>query len=251
MNRMKMRISVFRLGRGVGTVFLAAALLIVPVAAMAADFKSAVVALALWSDGSVFRSEAAGAAKIVADRYGNGGPVIVRSNTRKRLAAGPDGMMRALAAAERGMDPSRDVLILILTSHGSPEGIAQRGGGREGLLPPAGLREALSQSAFRRKVLIVSACYSGIFTPLAGPDTLVITAADAEHPSFGCEEGNRWTYFGEAFFNQALRRPGPLAQRFAEAQALIRAREQAQGFEPSNPQIAGGENILPLIDSAR
>ena len=216
--------------------------------AEAAPVRSAIVSLALW-DAPVFRSEANGAARVLKRRYGRGGPVIVKTNSRKSLAAGPRGMMAALAAAERGMRPGQDVLFLVLTSHGSPDGIAEKGAGKEGLLPPRALAQALAQSAFRKKVLIVSACYSGIYTELANSDTLVITAADATHPSFGCEEGNSWTYFGEAFFNRALGRPGPLTERFAEARQLIRAREEAQRFEPSNPQIAGGENVLPVLDA--
>ena len=219
-----------------------------PVAAMAAGARAAVVALALWSDGSVFRSEANGAARVVAARYGRGGPVIVRVNTRKSFAAGPRGMVQALARAERGMDTDHDVLVLILSSHGAPQGIAEKGGRVEGLLAPESLRAVLDHSAFRHKVLIVSACYAGIFTPLANDDTLVITAADATHPSFGCEEGRTWTYFGDAFFNVALRQPGSLTERFEAAKVLIRSREEAQGFDPSNPQIAGGANVLPLLE---
>lgn len=231
------------------TLLLALALLTPPGVACAAPFKTAIVSLALSSDGSVFRSEAVGAAAVIGDRYGHAGPAIVRINTRKSLAAGPRGMVRALAAAEKGLDPARDVLFLILTSHGSPEGIAEKGAGVEGLLSPQALAQILERSAFKHKVLIVSACFSGIFTPLANDDTLVITAADATHPSFGCEEGNRWTYFGDAFFNQAMRRPGPLGERFAEAKTLIRAREESDGFDPSNPQIAGGADVLPLLDA--
>ncbi len=217
-------------------------------AAAQAPVRAAVVSLALWSDGSVFRSEATGAAQIIARRYGQGGPVIVRVNTRKTLAAGPRGMVAALAAAERGMNPDRDILFLVLSSHGSPQGIAEKGGRLEGVLPPKALGEALAQSAFHHKVLIVSACYAGTFTALADDDTLVITAADATHPSFGCEEGRTWTYFGDAFFNTALRKAGPLPERFEEAKALIRAREEAHGFDPSNPQIAGGSHVLPLLE---
>ena len=235
-------------GAVVALIGLILAAFAVPAAAEPA--RVAVVSLALW-DAHVFRSEASGAARIVADRYGRGGPVIVRANTRTSLAAGPKGMMKALAAAEKGADPKADVLVLILSSHGSPEGIAEKGAGVEGLLPPKGLRGALAQSAFQRKLLIVSACYAGIFTPLANPDTLVITAADATHSSFGCEEGNRWTYFGQAFFDQALRHPGSLPALFAEAQTLIRAREERNGFEPSNPQMVGGANVLAALDTGR
>lgn len=238
-----------RRSRPIAILLLAGLLTLGQAASASAAVRSAIVSLALWSDGSVFRSEANGAARILSSRYGNGGPVIVRVNTRSSFAAGPRGTVQALARAERGMNTERDVLFLVLSSHGAPQGIAEKGGRVEGLLSPDALGLILRHSAFKHKVLIVSACYSGIFTPLANDDTLVITAADATHPSFGCEEGRRWTYFGDAFFNIALRQPGPLPERFEAAKTIIREREQAQGFDPSNPQIAGGSNVLPLLDA--
>ena len=61
--------------------------------------------------------------------------------------------------------------------------------------------------------MIVSACYSGTFVPpLANDNTIVITAADARNPSFGCAPGREWTFFGDAFFNRSLR-PGTDLQR--------------------------------------
>jgi hypothetical protein len=217
----------------------------------AAEAKTGVVALALWSDQGVFLSEATQAAHLVAVRYGHGGPVLVRSNARRSFAAGPVGMVKAIKLAERSLDPNRDVLFVILTSHGSPQGIAEKGGGVEGILPPKTLASLLAQSRVRQKVLLVSACYAGVYIPLADPDTLVITAADADHPSFGCEAGASWTYFGDAFFNKALRRatgkPEPLDRIFADAAGLVRARELSQGFEPSNPQIAGGAHVLATL----
>ena len=224
-----------------------------------------VVALALWSDQGVFRSEATRAARLLSLRYG-GGPTVVRSNSRQSFAAGPKGMLTAIRQAEKGLDPGRDVLVVVLTSHGSPQGIAEKGGGTEGLLAPAALGNILKESRVRRKALIVSACFSGIFTPLASPDLLVITAADADHPSFGCEAGANWTYFGRAFFlpivlglllsfDQALRAgaraKAPLGDVFAQAAALVRAREIKEGFDPSNPQIAGGAEVLAALDGLR
>ena len=216
-------------------------------AAGAPPSKSAVVALALWSD-PVFRSEAEGAARVLARRYGHGGPVLVRANTPAALVNGPGGIAAALKGAARGLDPGRDILILLLTSHGSPEGIAEKGGGRIGLLPPDDLKPLLDASPIRHKVLIVSACFAGIYTALAGPDTLVITAADSTHPSFGCQPEAHWTYFGDALFNQALRRDASLASAFADARAIVAKREAAQGFDPSNPQMAGGSDVMPLLD---
>jgi Peptidase C13 family len=113
----------------------------------------------------------------------------------------------------------------------------------------------LGTSPVRRKVLVVSACYAGVYKALANADTLVITAADADHPSFGCQEGAKWTYFGDAFFNQALRQAAatnePLDQVFAEAAKLVRARELKEGFDPSNPQIAGGADVLAALDGTK
>lgn len=237
-------------GIGIAAAALTAALLLLPLQALAEEtFRSGVAALALWSD-PVFSSEARGAAKVLAARYGHGGPVIVRANSAAKLVAGPDGIAGAIAAAGRGLDRDRDLLFLVLTSHGSPEGIAEKGGGRTGLVPPAELARLLAASPIRHKVLVVSACYAGTYAALADPDTLVITAADATHPSFGCVPGAVWTYFGDAFFNQALRRDASITQAFADARSIVSARENQQGFAPSNPQIEGGENVLPMLEAS-
>jgi hypothetical protein len=76
---------------------------------------------------------------------------------------------------------------------------------------------------------------------------LVITAADAKHSSFGCQDKVKWTYFGDAFFTTALRRTADLRQAFNEARAIVRQRELHYHLVPSNPQIAGGKNIDALL----
>jgi hypothetical protein len=226
-----------------------------PALAAGRAVKTGIVALALWSDQSVFLSEAKQAAALVASRYGHGGAVQIKANSRHAFAAGPRGMLRAMRAAERGLDPASDVLFILMTSHGSPDGIAEKGGGQEGILTPKAMANLLGTSPVRRKVLVVSACYAGVYKALANADTLVITAADADHPSFGCQEGAKWTYFGDAFFNQALRQAAatnePLDQVFAEAAKLVRARELKEGFDPSNPQIAGGADVLAALDGTK
>jgi hypothetical protein len=151
----------------------------------------------------------------------------------------------------KGMDAENDILTLVLTTHGSPGGLAVISSKVRELLPPPILAAMLDTTKVRHRVVIISACYSGIFIPvLASPDSLVITAADANHPSFGCQDRATWTYFGDAFFNTALRKTGNLSEAFALATKLIRQRELKNGFEPSNPQKAGGENIEPLLQSS-
>jgi hypothetical protein len=146
------------------------------------------------------------------------------------------------------MDRDSDILFLFLTSHGSPDGLAITAGRRAETLAPSALAEMLDQTGVRHKVVIISACYSGVFIPrLANPDTLVITAADADHSSFGCEDKARWTYFGDAFFNIALRQSKTLKDAFLLARTLVSKREKREGFDPSYPQMAGGENVEPLL----
>src|SRR5262249_31546872 len=100
----------------------------------------------------------------------------------------------------------------------------------------------------RYKVVIISACYSGVFIPpLANADTLLITAAHTNHPSFGCQGKAKWTYFGDAFFNVALRRATTLKDALVVARPLVLKRELGQGFDPSHPQMAGGANVEPLL----
>ena len=205
------------------------------------------MAFGLFGDQSVFESEAKGAARIVADRLG-GSPVVVRANNRHGGDATVDALATTLDSTAKEIDADNDILVLILTSHGSRAGLAVKAGPHEETLSPARLVAMLKHAGVRRRVVIISACYSGIFIhPLADADTLVITAADADHSSFGCRDLARWTYFGDAFFNTAMRRTANLTDAFTLARALVRKRELRNGLPSSNPQIAGGENIEPLL----
>ncbi len=210
--------------------------------------KLVIAAFGLFGDQSVFESEAKGAADIAAKRFG-GGPVFVRANTKSRTDATVGTLAATLDSAAKGMDPENDILLLILTSHGSHGGLAVKAGATEETLSPWLLSATLRYTGVRHRIVIISACYSGIFLPLASADTLVITAADADHPSFGCQDGAQWTYFGDAFFNTAMRQAPSLREAFNLARDLVRKRELGDGFAPSNPQIAGGENIDALLAS--
>ena len=210
--------------------------------------KVTVVSFGLYGDQGVFRSEATGAAQIVASRFG-GGPVVVRFNTKTGGSATVETLAATLQAEAKKMNGENDILFVILTSHGSPDGLAVTVGRRPAeTLKPSKLAEMLERTGVRYKVVIISACYSGVFIPpLANADTLVITAADANHASFGCQDKAKWTYFGDAFFNVALRRATTLKDAFVVARSLVLKRELRQGFYPSHPQMAGGANVEPLL----
>jgi Peptidase C13 family len=209
--------------------------------------KVTVVSFGLFGDQGVFRREATGAAQIVGSRFGHGS-VIVKYNTKRGGGATVETLATTLQAEAKKMNGESDILFLILTSHGSRDGLAVTAGRRTEILTPSTLAEMLDQTGVRYKVVIISACYSGIFIPrLANADTLVITAADADHASFGCEDKAAWTYFGDAFFNIALRQTKTLKDAFLLARTLIANRELRQGFDPSHPQMAGGANVESLL----
>ena len=94
------------------------------------------------------------------------------------------------------------------------------------------------------RVLVVSACHSGSFIPaLADAKTLVIAAARADRSSFGCNDKREWTYFGEAYFNQALRKETSFKKAFKQASELIKTWEAKEKLLPSLPQMKGGEAL--------
>src|SRR6202007_2115999 len=109
-----------------------------------------------------------------------------------------------LQATGMGMDADHDILLVILTSHGSRAGLAVETRTRRAILSPLDLVIMLEATHVRHRIVVISACFSGVFIPpLADPDTLVITAADENHPSFGSSNRTAWPYFGAAFFNMA------------------------------------------------
>jgi hypothetical protein len=209
-----------------------------------------ILSFGLWGPQSVFESEARGAARILEAQLGAKGRSIVRSNTKRRAGATPEALVAAAEAAGRTLDPAEDIVVLVLTSHGAPEGIALVAGRDTRLVTPGDVRALLERTRAQHRVVIVSACYSGVFAnALADARTLVITAAAADKPSFGCRDGATWTYFGDAFFNKALRRDARLDTAFESARGLVTQRERREGFDPSNPQIAGGSQVLERLNA--
>jgi hypothetical protein len=159
--------------------------------------------------------------------------------------ASVSGLQQSLKLIASRMDTQQDVLVLMLTSHGSPDGLEVVNGSLPLIqLYPTELQHALDESGIKWRVVIISACYAGIFPDaLKGDDTLVITAADATHSSFGCDDDRDLTYFGEAFLKDSVPTSRSLEDAFRKSAALIRQREISEHKTPSNPQMSVGENI--------
>ncbi|WGR96287.1 hypothetical protein MTX20_23445 [Bradyrhizobium sp. ISRA435] len=71
--------------------------------------KVSVVSFGLFGDQGVFRSEATGAAQVVAGRFGSG-PVNVQYNSKKGGGATIEALAMSLQVAANGMDAENDVL---------------------------------------------------------------------------------------------------------------------------------------------
>lgn len=158
------------------------------------------------------------------------------------------GLKKVLHGVQEKMNVDEDILFLYLTSHGSKDhhfSIRLDGVNLPSIVPEE-LGEALSQTAIKHKVVIISACYSGGFLDaLSGPDTLVITAARSDRKSFGCGDDSDMTYFGDAFFNRALSQTQSFTEAFKLASALVAERESEEfpDSERSEPQMVIGKAI--------
>src|SRR5262249_17272228 len=78
-------------------------------------------------------------------------------------------------------------------------------------------------------------------------DTILITAASASQPSFGCAPERDWTYFGDAFFNHAMREKTGLVPAFQRAKKLVTEWELRDQQKPSDPQLYVGSNAAQLL----
>jgi hypothetical protein len=147
------------------------------------------------------------------------------------------------------MDKDEDVLLLFMTSHGSRGGVGlMLPGAVRALLSPQDVAEVLDHEGIKQRIVIVSACYSGVFIkPLANDNTIVLTAADDNNPSFGCANERKWTYFGDALFSRSLKPGADLVRAFEQARTLIAEWESSEGKPSSNPQASFGAALLKRL----
>lgn len=209
-----------------------------------------------YAPEDVFLRESTLVAELLAQRFDAKGRVLQLVNnpvTAESLPwATPTNLKRAVAALAQRMDREQDVLVVYLTSHGASN--FQLAASHPPLevdsLSPGELRVALDEAGIKHRVIAISACYSGGWVgPLGSDTTLVMTAADSEHTSYGCGRFSELTFFGRAVFGEELRKTHSFEQAFAAAVPVIKQREEEarkpDGF--SNPQISVGEKIKPVL----
>ncbi|MES2581633.1 MAG: C13 family peptidase [Pseudomonadota bacterium] len=204
----------------------------------------------------VFLRESTMVANTLEDRFGAKDHVVQLVNrpaaTTSIAWATNKNLKASIEAAARRMDVQEDVLVIYLTSHGGSDfRLATSHWPLEvDELTPALLRKMLDDAGVQNRVIAISACYSGGWVaPLASDTSLIMTASDASHTSYGCGAKSRLTYFGQSIFEEQLRKTYSFEDAFAAAVPIIKQREldakKTDGF--SNPQIAVGRDIRPVL----
>ncbi len=216
--------------------------------------RTFIVGVAAGGMQRLFGREVSKASGALAGRFGAGSGAAVLSNSEADIMRLPLANRTNLGAVldEIGgrADPKRDLVVLYLASHGSRDGELSTGLPDYTRLQPVNadfLAEALHKARVGRRMIVVSACYSGSWIkPLASPDTILMTASAADRTSFGCEDKRDTTLFGEAFIRHMGGRGVSLQDAFARVRADIDKDETAGGNTHSLPQSFVGPNMQTL-----
>lgn len=212
------------------------------------------VAVAGDGEQDVFLHEVENVEQLFASRFGTRTHSIVLVNNPETVRLRPIASTIALHAAlldvGRKMNREEDILFLFMTSHGASDRhfMLDLGPYEFGEVTPETLRTMLDESGVRNRIVLVSACYSGSFAEeLAGPWTLAMSASRSDRSSHGCRQGADWTFFGKAYFDEALRHSGSFEQAFEEARQSVAARERSERVPASLPQIFVGKRIRAVL----
>jgi hypothetical protein len=216
----------------------------------AASPKAYFLGFAGVGDEKVFAQEIGLASRVLGERYDIAARKLSLINDTRDLGRAPLATVSGLKYALRGlgsrMNLDQDVLFLSISSHGTDDPAIVVSNSELPLqdLTDEDLADALRESGIKWRVIIISSCYAGGFIEsLRDPQTIVITASAADRTSFGCSNDRDLTYFGEAFYRDALPTARSLREAFDTAKTAIAARERREHVDASNPQAYFGAKI--------
>ena len=135
--------------------------------------------------------------------------------------------------------------LIYFSSHGAPQGVVLNGQ----IMPPPLMDRMITDSCGRRPtVVIISACFSGVFVPaLEDNNREIITAARPDRSSFGCSESDKYPYF-DACMLKVLPSVHDFVALGPAVQACVAQRETETGMHPpSEPQFFVGAQLRPIL----
>jgi hypothetical protein len=146
---------------------------------------------------------------------------------------------------ERLTDQATGGCFVYFTSHGAPLGIVIG----DQLVAIRSVGDVIDNSCHDRPtVVIISACFSGMFIPvLRANNRMIFTAARPDRTSFGCSEDLKYT-----FFDQCVLETLPMVQDFLaladKTKTCVAERETKENVAPpSEPQLYIGSTIAPAL----
>jgi hypothetical protein len=140
---------------------------------------------------------------------------------------------------------ARSGCLVYFSSHGGSSGIVLS----QSVLSPAQLDGMLSSTCSARPtIVVISACYSGVFVNrLARPNRMIITAARADRSSFGCSGTEKYPYFDACFLSSIDETGDFRALAIRTKRCVARMERLTQMWPPSEPQIFIGNRIASQL----
>ncbi|MES2036059.1 MAG: C13 family peptidase [Pseudomonadota bacterium] len=158
----------------------------------------------------------------------------------------PPAMAQALIG---GAAKTKGGCLIYYTSHGGPPGVVLDVGGRMYVFKPEHMARLVDTACpDRPSIVIISACFSGVFIPeLENDQRLVLTAARDDRSSFGCSESDRYPFFDDCFL-QSVETSRSFAVLGPQIQGCVARKETALGLSPpSEPQVWTGGKLRPAL----
>jgi hypothetical protein len=139
--------------------------------------------------------------------------------------------------------------LIYYTSHGTPKGVVLDVLGRPYMLSPGEMGLLVDEAcADRPAIVIISACFSGVFLPyLQGPRRMVVTAARPDRSSFGCSTEDVYPFFDDCFL-QSVGKTRNFPALPPAIQACVAGKEADLGLgPPSEPQVYIGPDLRLML----
>jgi hypothetical protein len=135
--------------------------------------------------------------------------------------------------------------LFYLSSHGAPSGAIVD----DRILAPGVLDAMLDKTCGARPtVVVISACFSGVFVPtLARNNRMILTAARPDRTSFGCGESDKYPYFDDCFL-RSMKGAHDFPALGRTVQACVARKEiETDSKPPSEPQLFVGGGLRPIL----
>ena len=202
----------------------------------------------------VVLNEMRSTAQLLDERFDTKERSIVLLNHRRTVRQVPlanlHNLGRALEEIGKRIDPEEDIVFLYLSTPGMKELEINPTFEPLEFLPihASQIRRMMDDAGIKWRVVVLSACRTdGFAERLRNDYTAVITAARDGNRAYGCRGAGKFTYFGKAFFDLALKRGFSIPAAFDEAAKFLAEREDAENRRPSLPQMRLGASIAEKL----